>query len=291
MAAGVSAVEKDKILFLHTPKAGGGAMEKFLYGQLRTVRRNYFLSFNGKDDSLFAPGEDSTPRPDANKCVIERIFETPSLADEFANSPHFQQAKLIFGHATFSLPELFPRYRFRHLLVVREPIERTISNIAQFSPQGASDVLKFGAYYTRAEKYSAAYWDFLYDILTKEYPVEDLLIHENLYLRNCMTHILQGSRYLDVHEPANLHLAWANAMRAEVSFYDDFNAGLQRSFDALGVPVNMAQNAWPGVSKAKQRHGRYLNAPPKVVEFVADHNETDRRLYDLLRSRRAQASA
>jgi len=44
--------ELNKVVFLHTPKTGGGAMEYFFYEQFKS-NRNYFVSFFGVDDSRF----------------------------------------------------------------------------------------------------------------------------------------------------------------------------------------------------------------------------------------------
>ncbi|MHB2032556.1 MAG: hypothetical protein ACYCVE_04175 [Gemmatimonadaceae bacterium] len=105
-----------------------------------------------------------------------------------------------------------------------------------------------------------------------------------------MTHILQGSAYLDPHEPPNLYLALVNAMRRQVSFFDDFNNGAQRSLDALGIPLDMSQNVHvqegtAHVSTERQRFGRHHNAPQKFVDFVVEHNRTEIKLYGLLKSR------
>lgn len=282
--------ERDKVVFLHVPKTGGTGLQTYLFGQFRAIRRNYFLSFFGTDESSLYRDELATPRPEGNRCVIEQAFEMPELVREFKRSPHFQQAKVLLGHVTFAFGQLFPSYRFRYLTVLRDPVERTISNIIQLSAPCDDGVMKFGEYRTRVALYSDEYWEFVYGVLTAEYPIRGFSTHENCYLRNCMTRVLQGSWYLDAHEPPNLHLALVNAMRAQVSFFDDFNRGLQRSFDALGIPVDMSRNlagsgAKEHVSTERQRLGRFYNAPQKVVDFVTEHNQTDIALYKLLKAR------
>ena len=283
-------VETDKVVFLHTPKTGGAAMQFYMCRQFMAVRKNYFLSFAGIDDSRY-DGDDDTfaaPRPGGNQCVIERIFDEPARVDAFRHNSHFQRAKVLCGHTTCSFATLFPEYRFQYLTVLREPIERTISNIAQLSPAFPTHVA-FGAHQTSAPKFSDDYWEFIFDILTRGYPVEGLMVHENLYLRNCMTRILQGSKYRDVHEEPTLNQALGNAMRIQISFFDDFNAGLQRSFDVLGIPIDMsgnlrARHGMPDVDPVKRPLGRYCNAPRKLIDFVIEHNQTDIQLYATLRA-------
>ena len=109
-----------------------------------------------------------------------------------------------------------------------------------------------------------------------------------------MTRVLQGSKYLDINEKVNLPLALANASRTRVSFFDDFNRGLQRSFDALGIPVDMSKNflarhGRPEATGQKLTLGPLCNAPPKVVDFITEHNQTDIRLFDSLRARARDA--
>jgi len=283
--------ELDKVIFLHTPKTGGGAMEYFFYEQFKKIRRNYFVSFFGVDDSRFYNDELVTKRKNGNHCLIEGIFRNSQLVEDFKNSPHFQQSKILFGHTTYGLGELFPEYNFEYLTVLREPIERTISNIAQFSSiMGNNEYVKFGVHTTKNDKFSDEYWDFIYDVLTKEYPTKGLLVHENLYLRNCMTHILSGSKYLDVNEDANIDLALENSDKIKISFFDDFNNGIQRSFDELNIPIDMSKNVKakdgkPQDNPNKKKHGTYYNAPQKLIDFVTEHNQTDIKLYDILKNK------
>jgi len=229
-------------------------------------------------------------RKGGNHCLIEGIFKNPELVEDFKNSPHFQQSKVLFGHTTYGLGELFPEYNFEYLTVLREPIERTISNIAQFSNiMKNNEYVKFGAHVTKHDKFSDEYWDFIYDVLTKEYPTRGLLVHENMYLRNCMTHILAGSKYLDVNEVANIDLALKNSENIKISFFDNFNEGIQKSFDELNISIDMSKNikakhGKPQDNPNKTKHGKYYNAPQKIIDFVIEHNQTDIKLYETLRS-------
>ncbi|MHB2032555.1 MAG: hypothetical protein ACYCVE_04170 [Gemmatimonadaceae bacterium] len=137
-------LEAEKVVFLHTPKAGGTALAHYFNERSRAIRRNYFLSFAGVDDSRFIRDDLSTQREFGNRCLIERAFEDRAAMRELKASLHFQQAKLLFGHATVALGDLFPGYRFRYFTVLREPIERTVSNITQFSAVCDGGVVKFG---------------------------------------------------------------------------------------------------------------------------------------------------
>ncbi len=109
-----------------------------------------------------------------------------------------------------------------------------------------------------------------------------------------MTRVLQGSKYLDTSERPNLPRALANASETRISFFDDYNAGIQRSFDALGVPVDLSRNyraerGKPDAIGDKRDLGPLCNAPQKVIDFVTEHNQTDIRLYATLRARALEA--
>ena len=279
-------IEQEKIVYLHIPKTGGGAMEFFFYDQLKNIRRNYFLSFAGWDDSRFYDDSSSTKRVNGNKCLIEGIFNNKLLADKFGISNHFKQAKMLFGQMTCSLHDLFPEYKFKYITVLREPIERTISNIVQFS-NVLNGKIKFGSHLFEVDKLSNEYWDIIYDILAKYYPVPGLLVHENVYLRNCMTHVLQGSKYLDVNQKPDLYLALQNSREINISLYSEFNIGLQRSFNNTRIPIDMSKNikalnGEPSLNKAKQETSLYYNAPKKIIDLVIDNNQEDIKLYKLI---------
>lgn len=282
-------IEREKVLFLHIPKTGGSGLALLLFQQLSKVRRNYFLSFTGRDDSDFFHDQFSTPRAGGNRCVIETIFANPALVEEFRASPHFQQAKLLFGHTTTAFGPLFPAYNFRCLAVVREPIQRALSNILQFSTL-RDGLLTLGSQPLRGTKASPEYWQDVLTLLRREFPVPGLARHENLFLRDCMTRVLMGSRYLDLDEPADHDRALEGAASTRISFFDDFNAGLQRSFDALGVPADLSRNARADgrpvtESRLSRELGPHFGAPPEMIEFVAEHNQVDARLYASLRAR------
>jgi hypothetical protein len=279
-------IEKEKIVYLHIPKTGGGAMERFLYDQLKTIRRNYFLSFFGWDDSRFYGDNLSTNRTYGNRCLIEGVYKNKQLVEEFLKSNHFKQAKMLFGHSTSSLNDLFPEYKFNYITVLREPIERTVSNIVQMSNE-LNGLIKFGSHFFDAKKFTVEYWNNIYDILIQEYPVRGFLVHENLYLRNCMTHILQGTKYFNENEKPNLNLAIDNCRKINISLYSNFNSGLQKSFNNTGIPIDMSKNikalnGEPQLNINKQNTGIYYNAPKKIIDFVIENNQEDIKLYKLI---------
>ena len=276
-------IESEKVVFMHTPKTGGTALLSILDKQLRKLRRNYLFSFIGGDDSSRFDDELATKRASGNKCVAEEIHIDSNLINQFINSPHFIQAKLLFGHTTYSLHDIFVDYRFKYICVIREPIERAISNIVQLS-NIVDGRIKFGDHYLDANNFSTEYWDFIYSILTSEYPVRGLRVHENYYIKNCMTHILQGTKYQDSSTAADLSLALDNSRNIHISTYDNFNLGLQNSFDHVGIPIDMSFNiraasGEPSPNSRKVLYGLYYNAPKKIVDYIIETNQADISLY------------
>ena len=45
-----------------------------------------------------------------------------------------------------------------------------------------------------------------------------------------------------------------------------------------------AEHRKPQDNPNKKKHGKYYNAPQKVIDFVVEHNQTDIKLYETLRS-------
>lgn len=278
-------ITKDKIIFLHIPKTGGGAMQHFLYNQLKD-KRNYFLSFFGHDDSL--KNQDILSTSGGNQCLIESIWYNKKLVEKFDNSPHFKMSKLLLGHTTYSFQDLFPEYNFKFISVIREPVERTISNIIQLTKKGKNE-LWFGKVRTSHELYSKGYWDFIKDILSNDLPIPGLLRHENLFLSNIMARIFQGDKFLSQTMQCDLDIVKNNLNNISIAFFDNFNSSLQKCFDQHNIPINMSlnKNAADGLPKpneAKKKYGKFYNAPDSVMEIVSEWNKIDLELYRYLSS-------
>lgn len=273
-------IEFNKVVFLHIPKTGGGAMEYFFYNETKQIRRNYFFNFNGIDDSYFIKDDKSTNHKSGNKCVIETIENNPSIVERYRKSVHFIVSKLLMGHTTYNFGNYFPRYNFEYITVLREPITRTLSNIMQFSQILKNDSVKFGKHIMEHEKGSENYWKNIYDILQNDYPVKGLMVHENHYLSNCQTRILQGATYKNIKEQPNIELAFENSKKIHYSFFEDFNDGLQKSFDKTNIPINMSKNT----DIKKSNYGEYYGAPNEVIDWVIKNNLLDIELYKKLKN-------
>lgn len=284
--------ETDKIVFLHVPKTGGGFLEDYFYNQCKN-NRNFFLSFNGLDDSRMYSDERSTDHPKGNKCVIESIFRTgkEETISRFKNSPHFKESKLIMGHTTVALEELFPEYKFRYIAVLREPILRTLSNFLQFSHYNSvKKECSFAKYTSKYKPLTFDYWNWIHDIIINNYPLDTLMIHENHYLSNCQTKILQGSRYQDKYEFPNLKKAKEQLDITYYSLFEDFNTGLQKNLNKLNLPIDMSDNGMgtktPIPQTTKQnKYGDFYNAPQKMIDLVTEMNRVDIELYNYTRKR------
>lgn len=276
---------KDKVVYLHTPKTGGGSMEWYFWNQTKHLK-TFFLSFNGIDYSHFNDDELATKGPKGNKCLIEVIHRDSRIVDTYNASPHFDACRLLLGHTTSSIGDLFPKYNFEYMMVIREPIERTISHLCQYSavPPRTGVGVKFGRNFTQHPKYSPEYWDFIYDIITKP-PVPGLLTHENAYLSNCMSKIIIGSKLSQIDEPIELQYVKWKAKDIRISTYDNFNEGIQQSFDHFNIPIDMSNNVFaqkgkPSLNPNKKKTGKYYGAPQKVIDFVTETNQTDIQFYN-----------
>lgn len=277
-------INTNKIVFLHIPKTGGAAMQYYFYDQLKS-RRNYFLSFFGHDDSRFFNDNRSTK--DSNHCLIESIHKNPKLIERFKNSEHFKEATLLFGHTTVSIEQLFPEYTFKYLAMIRDPIERTVSNIVQFTkPIKDSNYCTFGKNTIEYAKYSKEFWNSISTILNNQFPVNGLLVHENCYLSNCMTRIFSGDNYLSYDNTIDHSIALSNIYdkNIQIGTYNEFNTSLQRCLDYYNIPIDMSKNnkaasGEPSPNKHKSEYGRFYGATDDVLEWVTRHNQNDIILY------------
>lgn len=273
----------DKVVYLHIPKTGGAAMEYFFYDQLK-CHRNYFLSFFGHDDSKVFHDELATSG--SNHCLIESLWYNEPLVKKLANSPHFQSSVLLFGHTTYSIKDMFPEYSFRFISTIRDPIERTISNIIQLTVD-MKTYLKFGAYQIHSPLYSNEYWKSIYDILSHGFPIKGLMRHENLFLQNCMTRIFQGDKYLPQRIELDINKAIENSKNICIANFNDFNNTLQNCMNINNIPIDMsgnirAKNGSPSYSKDKEKYGKYYNATKDIIRTITDINLIDIELYNYL---------
>lgn len=278
-------ITEEKVVFLHIPKTGGAAMEKFFYKQLDN-KRNFFLSFFGHDDSK--KYKDSLSTIKTNQCMIESIWYNSELQERLKNSAHFKQAKLLLGHTTYSIKDLFPEYTFKFITIIREPIERTTSNIAQLTRNKGYPQVRFGSYIIDHELYSDGYWNDISRILDKGLPVKGLLRHENCFLENGMCRVIQGDKYLSEHMSIDMDIIEENLQHICVAKYDDFNNTLQHCLDRYNIPIDMslntaASNGKPApINTAKQKYGQNYNAPQKILDWVEKNNQLDINLYQKL---------
>jgi len=280
-------IENNKVVFLHMPKTGGGAMRYLFYDETKKIRRNYMFNLNGYDDSkYYNDGKSFNHGSGSNS---ELIHQNPKKVEEYKNHQHFKECKLIFGHVSFSFGELFPEYNFEYITVVREPIIRALSNIIQFAPSDGnmvrignnSEVCK------NCEVGSKKYWDFIYELLSN-YPIEGIMVHNNHGLTNCQTRVFQGVKYDNIDEEVDLDKAIENSKHIHYSFFNNFNEGLQRSFDLTNIPIDMSKNkkaskGLPSSQKDKQKvMGEYYGADKKIIDLVKELNDKDIKLYEYL---------
>jgi hypothetical protein len=280
----MSNTQKNKIVYLHIPKTGGAAMQYYFYDQVKHLR-NYFLSFFGHDDSRFFEDERSTKG--TNHCLIEAIHKNPKILEKFKSSVHFDECSLLFGHTTVAIESLFPEYNFQYLTVIRDPIERTISNIIQFTkPIKDSNNSSFARYTIDADKYSIEFWNQMYEILEKKLYLNNLLVHECCYLSNCMTRVLAGDEYLVNSANTNIDQARINiaSKNIKIGYYHKFNISLQKCLDHYNIPINMSKNykakgGEPEPNKFKSQFGKYYGATEAVIDWVIKNNMDDITIY------------
>lgn len=252
------------------------------------------MSFIGNDDSSFIFDERTTydfNNKPGNKCRIELAFSHKETTTKFKNSPHFKECVLLSGHFTSALDELFPKYSMQYFTILREPTLRTISNIIQFT-RYKNGSCYFAGYEDKSALYSRGYWEWIYHLLRDIYPIKTLSIHENLFLSDCQTRIVGGAKYLSLAETPSIKLALDTVRdkNIKISFFEDFNRGLQKSLNYYNIPLDMerlnpaGKDGIPYTQSNKQeRFGPYYGAPKKIVEWIKEMNAKDLVLYKKLK--------
>lgn len=280
-------LQKNKIAYIHIPKTGGGFLDRAFYKETKNIRRNYYLSFIGNDDSSFIHDKRSTNG--GNKCRVELAFSRTNDIEQIKNGPHFKECYLFSGHFTSSIDELFPEYLIKYFTIIREPIIRTLSNMLQFTNYKNNECYFYGKS-IKAEKFSLPYWEWMYERFQKEYPFKKLSIPENLFFSDIQTRILQGSKYVSLNEKACFRdaISIVHDKKIRFSLFEDFNKGLQKNLNHNKIPINLEKINPRGhgipISQTSKinKFGMYYGAPQKLIDLIETMNYNDILLYEKL---------
>lgn len=271
-------VQSEKIAFLHIPKTGGRALGALFDRFAASDDPHWFFSFFGNDSSR-----------GANRVMVEAIRPDDDMQRAIAQNPHFQNARIVAGHFSRNLEEFFPGYSFRYITVLREPVERVISNIYQYSGATDSDGRSiFGgrALPNRVEQ-RQAYWACIGELLrqARGRHVPGLLPHESMMLSNGMCRILSGA-FLHTYTPhVSVAAALTGAASTQIAWFSDFNGSVAAALAALGVDLPLDASTNPtgmGDPSANLNRDSSYGCPEDVRNLIAQMNQSDLELYRTL---------
>ena len=95
---------------------------------------------------------------------------------------------------------------------------------------------------------------------------------------------MQGATYKNVNENADMDLALINSKKIHYSFFDNFNEGLQESFNKVDIPFDMSKNVnVSNQNKKKVKLGEYYGATDNIIDWVINNNKNDIELYKILK--------
>lgn len=281
-------MNQNKIAFLHIPKTGGGWLEGTIHSQTTTLGSDgkYLFNFFGQDQSK---GKNW-------KGPSELFANQPHKIKSLLDNEHFQQSKIITGHFSYNLLDMLKPYTFDVFSIIRNPIDRVISNIIQytntFTPNPNNSISEV---YHRFGKHNVSkpgtveYWDQIYDILSNDvemsnisskrlqHPSIGVLIYEYYMLNNCMVHMYGGSNIGAWNTSPNLSRAKENLKNIKIARFEDYNQSLTNVFDDIKLPVDISANS-KGESRPRITCG-LKKAPQKVYNMLENSNMMDLELY------------
>ena len=277
-------VKTSKIALMHIPKTGGTVLSDVIFNQTR-ADSTYLYSFFGRDASK-----------GANRIVVEELRERDERLDGLQRNRHFLESRVITGHFSYDLRRLLGDFSLQFAAVLREPVDRCISQIYQYAGESANRC-KFGVYDLSSKtRRTDAFWEEIYWILVHHQgePIPGLRPHENIMLSNALCQLIGGARLDQIGCPVTYEQAVANVPAFKLALFEDFNETCAALMTELGLPVKLDGENNPN---GKGRPGRRLRrpahhgAPAKLVDLVSERNQDDLRLYQHVVANRLYATA
>jgi hypothetical protein len=273
-------VQRDKIAFLHIPKTGGRALGS-QFDRLHPDDPHWYFSFFGLDRSQ-----------GGNQILVEAMRPGDENQQRVAATLHFQHATMVAGHFSANLESFFPEYSFRYVTVLREPVQRVISNIYQYTRTtdrpGHSRFA--GRLVPDRDERPKAYWASVAETLwtTRGRRIPGLWPHESMMLSNGMCRVLSGTPLHTFAPGVSVREAVERAATMQVAWFSDFNATVTRALAALGVTLVLDETNNPKGSGSPADHMAHepdYGCPDDVRNLIMQMNQGDLELYRTLTSR------
>lgn len=273
-----------KIALMHIPKTGGTVLADMIFRQTRADDA-FLFSFFGLD------GSDG-----ANRLTVESLHEGDARLEGLLRNRHFLESRVITGHFSYDLRRLLCGFSLQFATVLREPVDRGISQIYQYAREW-NDRCFLGIYDLSSKiRRTDAFWDEIGWILNRHRgePIPGLFPHENIMLSDAMCQLIGGARLDRIGPPVAFERAVANLPSFKVALFEQFNETCAALMAELGLPVTLDAGTNPyGEGRPPSRLGQttYHGAPAKVVDLVRERNQDDVRLYEHVVANRLYVTA
>jgi hypothetical protein len=276
-------LNKSKIALMHIPRTGGTALGSHLFHQTR-ADPTYFFSFFGLDSS-----------GGANRVVVERLRSGDEDHRRLMANDHFLASRVVMGHFSRDLANVFDQMDFRFATVLREPVDRTISMIYKYTAD-LGDRCRFGELPVPSKSREPdAYWDEIHRILCTAGagPIPGLLPHENTVMFDGMCHMVAGSPLHTYSPSVDFGVVERHLPTFRFGLFQRFNETVSVLLRHLDLPIVLDERTnYGGGGNPVDRAGHrpFYGAPAKVIALVRARNENDLRLYDRVASAGLEAA-
>lgn len=267
-------VRTSKIALVHIPKTGGTTLGSLIFEQTRSDE-TFFFSFFGRDASA-----------GANRIVVERLRKGDEDYRALMENRHFLESRVITGHFSRDLRNVLDDFSLQFAAVLREPVDRCISNIYQYTVESKGRC-RFGKFEVPSKTNSPeAYWAEMHHILSwyRGRPIPGLLPHESMMLSNGMCHLIGGTGLHAFSPEIDVERA-LESPDFKFALFERFNETCGALMRELGLPVRLDEETNPGGignPLGNLNHPRYFGAPEEMLELVRSLNQHDLRLYRIV---------
>jgi len=274
-------VRRAKIALIHIPRTGGTALGSLIHHQT-LADPTYYFSFFGLDSSQ-----------GANRIVVERLRRGDEDYDRLIANRHFRESRVVMGHFSTDLAAILADLdlELQFAAVVREPVDRAISLIHQYSVDADEGGRLGDLPVPSKSRQTERYWQAIERILLTHRggPIPGLLPHESMMLSNGMCHMIGGSPLHTFSPAIGFDRVLARLPSFKLALFERFNETCGALLRELAVPVRLdAETNYGGEENpaARSRHRPRYGAPRAVIDLVRSLNEDDLRLYRIVTERR-----
>ena len=266
----------NKTQFIHIPRTGGASFMRSAYKHTHHSDPDYVYSLFGTDKSQ---GKNLLS-------LMEQSIHYKSVRENIISNDHFINSKLIGGHISYGVMEEFTDYDWSYFTIIRDPVERVVSNIYQLSlvPPRSRVACLGSSNVPNKVDYLEEFWEAVLALI-KFHGVclPGLYPHEAMFMENCMCRLLTGQNLTIYEYRTDIELAKSNAENITFALFENYNETINAGMKELGLDIVLDHEIGSGNPNTNLGRDIMSSCPDELIEIIMQNNTTDIELYNYLK--------